>query len=278
MLKANNIFHEESLEYKKTGKVLGERQEELNDLQDICDYCSVNDEKIEYDICKFYDAYVEPDVTLSDWLFVNKGNAGQDVRDYVLSMLDSFTDYKMDTGRVIDISLGKYQDYVYDEKGYRDKRRSYLSEMHNIGEFTEFMGSCFINSVFSEDVKNAMRKIPDFGSHTEEIVDNLALLNDEAIAIYKKHRKNAKEAMKELASKAKDCSGDPKHKDLLKFPFPYEVKENGENRTYIVEISCSPHLKLIRKDSNLRIYFYWYDERISEGKKVLIGRIGGHPY
>lgn len=123
-----------------------------------------------------------------------------------------------------------------------------------------------------------MRKIPDFGLHTEEIVNNLALLNDEAIAIYEKHKKNAKEAMKELASKAKDCSGDPKHKELLKFPFPYEVKEKGESCTYIVEISCSPHLKLIRKDSNLRIYFYWYDERIGDGEKVLIGRIGGHPY
>lgn len=278
MLKANNIFHEESLEYKNVGKVLGERQAELNDLQDICEYCSVNDEKIEYDVNRFYDACVEPDVTLSDWLFADKGNASQDVKDYVLSMLDSFTDYKENTGRVIDVSLGKYQDCAYDENSYRDKRRNYLSEMRNIDEFAAFMGSCFVDSEFSEDVVTAMRKIPDFGLHTKEIVNNLALLNDEAITIYEKHQKNAKEAMKELASKAKDCSGDPRHKDRLKFPFPYEVKENGENRTYIAEITCSPHLKLVRRDSNLRIYFYWYDERIGDGKKVLIGSIGGHPY
>ena len=46
----------------------------------------------------------------------------------------------------------------------------------------------------------------------------------------------------------------------------------------IKDIGCSPHLKLIHPGSNLRIYFYWCDAVIGEGKKVLVGRIGRHPY
>lgn len=57
-----------------------------------------------------------------------------------------------------------------------------------------------------------------------------------------------------------------------------DQSQDVEKELAYVEIECSPHLKLIRKDSNLRIYFYWKDDRIGNGKKVLIGRIGRHPY
>ena len=43
-------------------------------------------------------------------------------------------------------------------------------------------------------------------------------------------------------------------------------------------VVCSPHLKLIRGGSNLRIYFEWCDKDVGNGEKVLIGRIGRHPY
>ena len=44
------------------------------------------------------------------------------------------------------------------------------------------------------------------------------------------------------------------------------------------EVLCEPHLKLIRRDSDLRIYFWWCDDKIGEGQKVLVGHIGRHPY
>lgn len=66
------------------------------------------------------------------------------------------------------------------------------------------------------------------------------------------------------------CSMDPKHRDSLWFSFTYEDLHT--------DIRCEPHMKLIREDSDLRIYFYWKDNKIAEGKKVLIGRIGRHPW
>ena len=81
-----------------------------------------------------------------------------------------------------------------------------------------------------------------------------------------------------LSAKILECSNDPNHRNQLVFKFAYEQSQDVEKELAYVEIECSPHLKLIRKDSNLRIYFYWKDDRIGNGKKVLIGRIGRHPY
>lgn len=44
------------------------------------------------------------------------------------------------------------------------------------------------------------------------------------------------------------------------------------------QVVCHPHFKLIRDDSDLRIYFQWKDSRVGNNEKVLIGRIGRHPW
>ena len=85
--------------------------------------------------------------------------------------------------------------------------------------------------------------------------------------------------MRELTARAVECTGDPAHKAFLKFPFSYCETGNDDEQNYMVkEIECSPHMKLLRPDSNLRIYFYWFDDKVGDGEKVLIGRIGSHPY
>lgn len=64
---------------------------------------------------------------------------------------------------------------------------------------------------------------------------------------------------------------DSKHKKYLKFNFKLD-----DGRTEKIE--CQPHIKVGKPNSNLRIYFCWCDSRIGKGKKILIGRIGRHPY
>lgn len=82
----------------------------------------------------------------------------------------------------------------------------------------------------------------------------------------------------QLSSMLLACSGDAAHRDKLFFPFTYYERLNGQEVASEVSIRCEPHLKLIRKDSDLRIYFWWTDEKIGDGEKVLVGRIGRHPY
>ena len=165
----------------------------------------------------------------------------------------------------IRIALGPYEDCVYTRRGYIDKRRSYLAKLGNVQEFSEFMGSCFRETVFSDDIK---QKIPKFRKCTEAIVSNLSLLNDQALDIYKKHNGDANAAMRELTAKAVECSGDPGHKEFLKFPFSYSEKESdGREYVKVKKITCSPHMKLIRRDSNFVML-----ETKSRESKVLITR------
>jgi len=133
------------------------------------------------------------------------------------------------------------------------------------------MQSCFMNSVFSSQIATGLNTVPDFSRHTEEIVKNLAVLNDEAVSIYYENKSNLVVAFDILSSKLLECAPDtPENARYLQFEFV------DDGNSEIVE--CSPHLKLIRRDSNLRIYFYWCHDSIGRGNKVLIGRIGTHPY
>ena len=61
------------------------------------------------------------------------------------------------------------------------------------------MPTCFINSIFADDIIPQMKYIADFSDHTEEIVKNLSVLNDEAISLYEKYHDNLQEAMRILS-------------------------------------------------------------------------------
>lgn len=278
MLKVNNLFHEDSLDYRNAGKYIGERQEDIEDLQDVLGCCMVNDEKMECDIVRLYEQEAEPGVSLADWLFVEAGQGDYELRRLLMEILQTFSDPEEEKDRKIDISMGEKDSCVWNETGYWEARRKILEHVHRTSEFYEFMKTCFVNTEFSDHVRSALREIKNFSQHTHEIVYNLSLLNDEAIEIYEKHHRNEKEAMQELTSKALECTGDPNHKGQLKFPFTYYIEEHGEKHSCVAEVTCEPHMKLIRRDSDLRIYFYWRDFRIGNGEKVLIGKIGGHPY
>lgn len=281
MLTIDNHLCENSFQYHTTDKdkYLGAREEELLDLQEICDYCRINEESLLCDLDKFYNMEVEPGISLCDWVFSDMGSGSHDTRSMLLYMLDSIKELEADGDKEILISLGEYENCINTADGYREKRREFLAELTDVEEFATFMRSCFQNTVFSDDIVAAMKKIPKFRNCTKPIVSNLSLLNDYAIEIYERHNFNAAEAMKELSARALECTGDPAHKAYLKVPFSYyEEGSDCGAEWQIKEIECSPHMKLIRRDSNLRIYFYWFDETIGDGKKVLVGHIGSHPY
>lgn len=278
MLSVRNQFHENSIDYRTNGKTIVERLEDVENLQEVYDCCVANDERIECDIDSLYQQEVEPDEMLVDWLFSGDMEDDYDLRRMLMAIFQTFSEMEEERDCTIHISMGTQDGCICDEKGYWSERRKHLKEICKTSEFYEFMKTCFVKTEFSDVVGASLREIDDFAQHTEEIVHNLSLLNDEAIEIYERHNRSSKDAIRELASKALDCSGDPKHKDMLKFPFSYFVEGNGEKQAEVAEIVCEPHMKLIRRDSDLRIYFYWRDNRIANGEKVLIGKIGRHPY
>ncbi len=254
------------------------RAEEINELAEIDAYCKNIHESIHCTDDIWY-MEIEEGVMLFEWLFSSKGEGSEDDRRRLQELLSKNTQIKNTqitdkNAKPITISLGTYDDLVSDLKTYIDARRDILKGISNPTEFESFMHSCFANSLFADDILSEMKKIADFSEHTEEIVNNLSVLNDEAIDLYKKYHNNLKKAMDILASKLLACSPDPNHLKFLNFKFSYLENINGENVAKYKEITCSPHLKLINKGSDLRIYFYWCDKDVGNGEKVLVGRIG----
>lgn len=161
---------------------------------------------------------------------------------------------------------------------YLAQRREILAGCITCQEFSSFMKTCFPDIIFAEDIEKGIHGIADFGQSSVRtaIVHDLGVLNDEALSIYEKHYPRFEEMFKELSAKGVDCSPDkPKNRKYLIFSFSYPV-DGEENQ--IKAVFCSPHTKLIRRNSNLRIYFAWNDAEVGAGEKVLVGHIGGHPY
>ena len=161
---------------------------------------------------------------------------------------------------------------------YLAARRSILAKLKSPHDFCAFMETCFSDIVFADNIESGLHSIPDFSEPNVRtaIVHDLGVLNDEALDLYREYYPDAAKMCQALGTKVLACSLDsPKHNKHLCFSFSY--MDSAEN-TQIKSICCSPHTKLIRKDSNLRIYFEWQDVDVGAGEKVLVGHIGGHPY
>ena len=278
-MQVSNTFIEETLGYTADRPNLLVRSEEIMNLADISDYLREINESLLYDD-SIWAQEVEEGVEFADWLFGSRGEGAEDDRRMLMEILGKQAAAHSDDSdrKKLLISLGEYPDAASERKGYISRRRSILAEIKTAEEYAEFMQSCFINSHFAKDIVQEMCNIKDFPQHAKEITENLSVLNDEAIGLYREYYNNLKEAENQLSSRLLACSGDAAHRDKLFFPFTYYERLNGQEAASEVSIRCEPHLKLIRKDSDLRIYFWWTDEKIGDGEKVLVGRIGRHPY
>lgn len=271
-----NKLIDKSFSYGFGGR-LENRLDEILDFEAVCEYCQEINENIYYSEEQWYEQDVEEGIKMVDWLYSGDGSDYNDIKALILRLSSNFCDDSIRSfDETINVSLGEMADCAYNWKSYADARRHILAEIDDPKLYCEFMQSCFLNCEFSVDIDKAIRQISRFSLYTSEITYNLSVLNDMALPIFLECGKNSKDAMAKLSTLTKECSGDPKHRKYLKFPFQYTSEDDDSE--LIKEIVCEPHLKLVRRDSDLRIYFYWYDKDINNGEKVLIGRIGSHPY
>lgn len=255
------------------------RKEDIQNLLDVDVYIKEINESLQKGKDEdIYDLLLENGEKLVDWMFSDEELSPEEheLKESVIQLLtktDNHTDDLSD--KRISISFGVFAECVSDKRSYIKARRDFLNSVKNASEYFSFMRTCFPDCVFAEDVLSEMKKIKNFSLCKKEITQNLEVLNDEALELYKSNEKDLGKAINELTAKLLECSLDPKHRKYLVFKFKYEDSEKKERDKLI---TCEPHLKLIRKDSNLRIYFNWCDEEVGAGNKVLIGRIGSHPY
>ena len=267
----NNKLLEESFSYKHNLQG-SDLKECIISIDEIYLYVSKVEERLYFDIECIFMQEIKEGISLADWLWGSSYDGDKEVKDMLVQILTKpmGKEYSIFDDN-IEICLYPDGSHVSTLEQYVAQRRGILSKIADKGEFCSFMPSCFADSVFSVQIKNGLNQISDFSVHTEEIVKNLSVLNDEALDIYRENRSNLRVAYKILTSKLLECSPDPENVKHLRFEF---INDMGD----IEIVECSPHTKLVREDSNLRIYFYWCHDNIGSGNKVLIGRIGTHPY
>ena len=274
-MEITNRLVEESLSWQYSGSPISVRQDDLEELTKVALYCYQIYEKIQF-MESLLNCEIEEECTLIDIVYGCKNAMSKDVSDMLRELITKRCQQMDKDVNSILCSCGKYTDAADNMSEYLSKRQNYLKLCVNHKEFGEFMESCFPNCRFAEGYREELKYIEDFEMSREEIVKCLALLDSRALELYKKHRHNLIEAARILQADMERTCGlsDPKHLMNLGFTFSYE-EENNEKRKII---ECQPHFKLVRDDSNLRVYFYWQDTKISNGEKVLIGRVGRHPY
>ena len=283
-----NSLIEKSFEYTSEKENLILRRDEIGDLMEVVAYCQneVVKEPLEYQET-IWETHVQEGITFSEWLY--GGGIGNDEdRRRLLEALSKKEMIPSNRERPvietlnlknINISLGEFQSCVSKVEEYVHERREILSSIKNVTDYEAFMQSCFINSCFATGILSEMKHIANFPDRTKEITKALGILNDNAVELYQKYSNQLEEAMRILSIRLRrECAPDPKHSNDLIFTFTYSEQIEGKTVARIKNVECSPHLKLLHSGPNLRIYFYWCDVTIGEGKKVLVGRIGRHPY
>ena len=271
-MKVKNNLLDESIDYRNNTKSC-DFYECVVLLDGIYQYLGCVKERLYFNEETIYFREIAEGISLSDWLWSDPCDSNEKrYIDLLLNILTKPTGKKDDLfDEEITICLFPYQDAVSSISKYMERRRSILSQKTDKNDFYNSMQSCFMDSVFSNHVKTGLNSIRDFNLCVNEIVENLSVLNDEAVDLYNENRLNLTVAYDILTSKLLECAPDPKHaKDLL-----FEFINDDLECEYI---ECSPHMKLRRRDSDLRIYFFWCHDNVGGGQKVLIGKIGTHPY
>jgi len=283
-----NSLIEKSFEYTIEKENLSVRRNEIGNLMEVIAYCqdeAVN-EPLEYQEA-LWEICVQEGITFTDWLY--GGGAGND--DDRRRMLEAISKKEMveadrdclisETSNLknISISLGEFPSSVSTVEEYVQERREILSSIKKVADYEAFMQSCFTNSRFALGILSEMKHISNFSDRTKEITKALGILNDYAVKLYQQYSDRLEEAMRILSVRLqRECAPDPKHSKDLIFTFTYSEQLEGDKVARTKDIECSPHLKLLNPGSNLRIYFFWCDDVVGDGKKVLVGRIGRHPY
>lgn len=277
-MEIQNRLFEESLQYTEEKQGIAERIDEVNKLYEVSEYCSQIKEKIRYDSSILFDQEVERGITLGEWLFSRGTAMEEEVNALMLRMMDQFWKDGVEEGeqKTIFCTLGNQGTGAYDMDSYIKKRRDVLSDITDPEVYARIMQTCFLNCRFADDIADEMQNIKDFSLHTKELTLNLSVLNDEALDIYERNNHDGNLSMKELDSKLLACSPDYKNQKKLQYEFSYEMEEDGERVIRSKMIICHPHLKLVKENSDFRVYFTWKDKDVGSDRHVLVGRIGRH--
>ena len=259
-----------SFDYRNTGYDIDDMHDKLYDLIEVISYCSDINEPMQFDMDLWNCIVDNKGKTMANWIYEDSHRTPEDLKRFYLEFF-SKSSKREDGGGIIQCGLGRYGNVATTVEEYLDKRRSFLDSLNDKEEYYKLLRTCFANLMFSLECEDGFRRIGKFGEVKKEIVSVLVALDSKANKLYKECKNDGSEAEKRLTSMiGRTCSPDPRNKEKLEFSFA-----KGSD---VVKVCCHIHMKLLRDDSNCRIYFWWNDENVERKGKTLIGWIDGHPY
>lgn len=275
-MKCQNVVYEDSFDYQKNSK-----NESILDcilkLDKIQTYCEEISEKI-YHSDKLYEKEFIEGKLLGVWLY-ESDDENRDEKEFLSRMMQTWSrDDVTPNENTINICFYKIpgtekECLAQGKNEWFSVRRSHLNRCEAKDVFIAGLQSCFPNLCFSLTLEASLNSLHGFRNFVSEIVKHLAILNDIALDYFHEHGERG--ALDRIGiDSGFDCSlegNSERVRRYLTFDF---LTDTGET----IKVKCSPHTKLIRPDSNARIYFSWKHEQIGNGTKLLIGRIGTHPY
>ncbi|MCR4759246.1 MAG: hypothetical protein K5705_03040 [Oscillospiraceae bacterium] len=144
--------------------------------------------------------------------------------------------------------------------------------LEDFGELFDWTHKCFPILLFTSDSFGSNQKPFGRDSGNSELIQQtihcLSILNNHYNELQKNSESERIAYLGPLLSPGITCSGKGNNES---------IKCNKEIRYHdeIFTVSCSPHFKLIRRDSNYRIYFSWGTPKIKDHEFIVV-KIGGH--
>lgn len=280
-MKINNLFVSASLT-NEHGYNLGERYDDIIELRKLADYSSrVDAEPIWYDE-DFWRTDLGNGQTLSDQLYSPCADCiEKQAREMMLRLINermAEAGADLNVSEHIDVSLGTWPRAAGTLAEYLTGRRVLLSRSLDVGAYEKLLPSCFPNLIFAEKFLHRY-KSKEFSSYRGEIIECLSVLNDDTMERLQDGRYSKQKIIHAIeAATHRPVGMDPNHRSDLMFSFALYDSSNMRPTGEMIEVCCEPHLKLLQDNSDLRIYFNLDSRRIGCKDKILIGRIGGHPY
>lgn len=148
-------------------------------------------------------------------------------------------------------------------------KRYYILQTNTYEEYEKLAGECFNRLIFHDDAFKNINKLGKIKDIREELTRHLSALNDVAGRLYQYYEGNEKSVLADLNVEWDIiCSGKGSKEETK-----YNKKIKWMEKEYI--LTCNPHTKLYKKNTDQRIYFCWGRKEI-DNHKIIIVRIGEH--
>lgn len=150
-------------------------------------------------------------------------------------------------------------------------------QLQNFPELFDWKKKCFPSLLFTEDSFGTNHKAfsndnPSiFKPIYEQAIHCLSILNNQANDF---HSLSNEQKINTLQAQARNisCTGKGSNE---KQEFKKNVFVTKDGSTQKSKLSCQPHFKLIRNDSDFRIYFSWGDSQIKHNT-IIVVKLGDH--